>query len=143
MEDNVIKVSVRPNKQNSVKVSSNVVSTPITANSDTSQLWSQVSKNWAVSENIVDNTDYSSKYYANKAKENATTAQSISEAVKSDYNEFLTASLNANEQLQTGKEEALTSLESARADAENSINNTKTTAIGDIEFMVKSKRYKA
>lgn len=135
MEDNVIKVSVRPNKQNSVKVSSNVVSTPITANSDTSQLWSQVSKNWAVSENIVDNTDYSSKYYANKAKENATTAQGISEAVKSDYNEFLTASLNANEQLQTGKEEALTSLESARADAENSINNTKTTAISDIEFV--------
>lgn len=135
MEDNVIKVSVRPNKQNSVKVSSNVVSTPITANSDTSQLWSQVSKNWAVSENIVDNTDYSSKYYANKAKENATAAQGISEAVKSDYNEFLTASLNANEQLQTGKEEALTSLESARADAENSINNTKTTAISDIEFV--------
>ena len=146
MEDNVIKVSVRPNKQNSVKVSSNVVSTPITANSDTSQFWSQESKNWAVSDVIVDNTDYSSKHYAGIAKESAENAQNIEEIVKNDYNAFLEASMTANTELQATKENALTEIESNRVsavdsmnavknDAIDSINSTKTTILNDIEFV--------
>jgi hypothetical protein len=136
MSENKIKVSASTtSKAVRVNVSTPTLQGAVALSQDTSAYNAKIAEQWAVSENLVLGQDYSSKYYANKAKESASNAQGISEAVKSDYNEFLTASLNANEQLQTGKEEALTSLESARADAENSINNTKTTAISDIEFV--------
>ena len=133
MEDNVIKVSVRPNKQNSVKVSSNVVSTPITANSDTSQLWSQVSKNWAISEVLVDNTDYSSKYYANKAKESASNAQGFESSVRDIYNGFLGETTEAIENVQGARDEAIANIETSRVEAIDNITTVKSESIASVE----------
>ena len=151
MADNVIKVSVRPSKQNSVSVSSNIVSTPITANSDTSQLWSQVSKNWAVSDSIVDGVDYSSKFYANKAKTYAENAQSFESSSRDIYNNFLDSSTEAIENIGSVKEDAIINIENSKTEAivnianskteaVDSINNTKTTILNDIEFVAEGEK---
>ena len=124
MADNVIKVSVTSTKSQRVSVSSSQVATNITANSDTGRFWSQTSKNWAVSENIVDNEDYSSKYYANKSKESANTAKGYLESTREIHNSFASnASSYINE---------LTGLKDAGI---QEINSAKTTIINDIEFV--------
>jgi hypothetical protein len=124
MADNVIKVSVTSTKSQRVSVSSSQQATNITASPDTGRFWSQTSKNWAVSGNIVDGEDYSSKYYANKSKENANTAKSYLDSTQETYNSFVTDSNNYISDLieikEAGKEE---------------INSAKTTIINDIEFV--------
>ena len=57
MADNKINVTVSANTRKNITVSSTQQSTEITASTDTGRFWSQVSKNWAVSDVIVDNTD--------------------------------------------------------------------------------------
>ena len=66
----MVDISSQNNKIN-VNVSSagNKVSTNITP--DYAQYYSEKSKEWATSNRIVDNTDYSSKYYANESKKQA------------------------------------------------------------------------
>ena len=87
-----IRVNVTAGKSQKVTVSSQQTQTEILASADMGKFWSQKSKNWAVSESLVDGTDYSSKYYANKAKENANTAKSYSDTVKSNYENFVAES---------------------------------------------------
>lgn len=151
MADNKINVTVSANTRKNITVSSTQQSTEITASTDTGRFWSQVSKNWAVSDVIVDNIDYSSKHYAGIAKESAENAQNIEEIVKNDYNAFLEASMTANSELQATKENAITEIESnkinavdsmnaVKNDAVDSINSTKTTVLNDIELVAEGEK---
>ena len=88
MADNIIKVNVTANKTQRVTVSSANVGTEITASSDTGKFWAQNAKNWAVSENIVDGEDYSSKYYANKSKGYAQNAENFEAADPPGLSEY-------------------------------------------------------
>ena len=135
MADNIIKVNVTSVKQQRVSVSSSQVGTEITASGDTGRFWAQTAKNWAVSDVIVDNTDYSSKHYALEAKESANNAQSFENATRETYNSFLETSANAVTEIQGVKEETLTEIDNSKTNAVDSINSTKTTILNDIEFV--------
>ena len=88
MTDRTIQVNVGVSTPKNISVSSAQVSNDITASADTSKFWAQTAKNWAVSTNIVDNEDYSSKYYANKANNSALTAKDFAQAAQESYNQF-------------------------------------------------------
>lgn len=135
MADNIIKVNVTANKSQRVTVSSANVGTEITASSDTGRFWAQTAKNWAVSENIVDNEDYSSKYYANKSKGYAQTAESFAAAARETYNNIVTKSDNAITEIEELKEISEQEISIAVADGLTEINSTKTTILNDIEFV--------
>ena len=157
MADNIIKVNVTANKSQRVTVSSANVGTEITASSDTGKFWAQNAKNWAVSENIVDGEDYSSKYYANKSKSYAQNAESFEAATRETYDNFINLSNETTDAITGLKQTAVTEIEDIKsssvvdinatvdagiADINNTvndgiadINNTKTTILNDIEFV--------
>ena len=135
MADNIIKVNVTSNKQQRVTVSSAQVGTEITASSDTGKFWAQNSKNWAVSENIVDNTDYSSKYYANVSKNHAKDAKEYLETTIDNYNNFVVQSSESLGQISELKNSATEEILSFKDSAIDNINSTKTTILNDIEFV--------
>ena len=72
------------NNSVSINVSSSGTSASIKATPDTALFYSEKSREWAISNRIVDGVDYSSKYYANKANESATKAEKVIEDVKSE-----------------------------------------------------------
>ena len=66
----MVDISSQNNKINvTVSSSGNTVNTNVTP--DYAQYYSEKSREWAISNKIVDNTDYSSKYYANESKKQA------------------------------------------------------------------------
>ena len=66
----MVDISSQNNKINvTVSSSGNTANTNVTP--DYAQYYSEKSKEWAISNRIVDNTDYSSKYYANESKKQA------------------------------------------------------------------------
>jgi hypothetical protein len=105
-----IKVTVSSNKPKSVSIKSQQVANEISASADTGRIWAQTSKNWAVSDLLVENTDYSSKYYANQAKESASSAEAFNSSVSNTYNIFIDTAREANEQLETTTQESLASI---------------------------------
>jgi hypothetical protein len=135
MADNIIKVNVTANKTQRVTVSSANVGTEITASSDTGKFWAQNAKNWAVSENIVDGEDYSSKYYANKSKGYAQNAESFEVASRETYDNIVTKSESTITEIEELKEISEQEISVAVADGLTEINNKKNTAISDLEFV--------
>ena len=106
----MVDISSQNNKINiTVSSSGNTANTNITP--DYAQYYSEKSKEWAISNKIVDNTDYSSKYYANESKKQAdiSTAKAT-EVVESSNN-------------------AVTNIESARDNAINDVNTAGATQI--------------
>ena len=66
----MVDISSQNNKINvTVSSSGNTANTNVTP--DYAQYYSEKSKEWAISNRIIDNTDYSSKYYANESKKQA------------------------------------------------------------------------
>jgi hypothetical protein len=147
MSENKIKVSASTtSKAFRVNVNTPSLQGAVTLSPDTSAYNANIAEQWAISENIVLGKDYSSKHYANIAKESAENAQNIEEVVKNDYNAFLEASITANSELQATRDNAITEIESnkinavdsmnaVKNDAVDSINSTKTTILNDIEFV--------
>ena len=78
---------------------------------DTAMYYSNKSKDWAISDRIVDNTDYSSKYYANESKKQA----DISTA-------------KATEVVESGNT-AVSNIESARDNAIANVNTAGATQV--------------
>ena len=68
----------KTSETNALTYSNNANASAITAKEKAQESadYSELSKQWAISETLVDNTDYSSKHYANIAKEEATKAES-------------------------------------------------------------------
>jgi hypothetical protein len=111
MGENKIKVSASTTSK-AVRVNVNTPSSQgaVTLSPDTSAYNANISEQWAISENIVLGKDYSSKYYANKAKESANNAQGFANSTKQTYNAFLDSSVNANNELVATRDEALTAI---------------------------------
>lgn len=138
-----IKVNVTASKQQKVTVSSIQNSTEITTSADTGRFWAQNAKNWAISDVIVDNTDYSSKHYAQEAKTSAQNAESYENSVKSTYNSFIEVSSDAIAEIQSAKEETLTDIKNSSNEIKNDIvNDIKSTGFyikdGDIYYLDKN-----
>ena len=130
-----IRVNVSANKSKSVSVSSANVGTEITASSDTGKFWAQTAKNWAVSDFIVDNDDYSSKYYANKSKESANTAKGYLDSTTAIHNNFASDASSSINELTELKETGIQEINEAVVSGKEEINSAKTTIINDIEFV--------
>ena len=106
----MVDISSQNNKINiTVSSSGNTANTNVTP--DYAQYYSEKSKEWAISNRIVDNTDYSSKYYANESKKQA----DISTA-------------KATEVVESGNT-AVLSIESARNNAILDVNTAGATQV--------------
>ena len=106
----MVDISSQNNKINvTVSSSGNTANTNVTP--DYAKYYSEKSKEWATSNRIVDNTDYSSKYYANESKKQA----DISTA-------------KATEVIESGNT-AVSNIESARDNAIMDVNTAGATQV--------------
>ena len=109
----MVDISSQNNKINiTVSSSGNTANTNVTP--DYAQYYSEKSKEWAISDKIVDNTDYSSKYYANESKKQA----NISTA-------------KTTEVIESGNT-AVTNIESARDNAIIDITNQENLSVDNV-----------
>ena len=109
----MVDISSQNNKINiTVSSSGNTANTNVTP--DYAQYYSNKSKEWAISDRIVDNTDYSSKYYANESKKQA----NISTA-------------KATEVIESGNT-ALTNIDMARNNAILDITNQESLSVDNV-----------
>ena len=109
----MVDISSQNNKINvTVSSSGNTANTNVTP--DYAQYYSNKSKEWAISNRIVDNTDYSSKYYANESKKQA----DISTA-------------KTTEVIESGNT-AVTNIESARDNAIIDITNQENLSVDNV-----------
>ena len=106
----MVDISSQNNKINvTVSSSGNTANTNVTP--DYAQYYSEKSKEWAISNRIVDNTDYSSKYYANESKKQADISTT-----------------KATEVIESGNN-AVSNIESARDNAILDVNTAGATQV--------------
>ena len=117
-----IRVNVSANKTQKVEITPGQVQNQITATPDSSQYYSNLSKSWAIDDNLVQGTDYSSKYYAGKSSESATIAESYANAAVDTFNN-----------VQVATETSLANIETARVEAVDNITTVKSESIASVE----------
>ena len=123
------------NNSVSINVSSSGNSASIKASPDTAQYYSEKSREWAISNRIVDGVDYSSKYYAQQSGANAQKVVESENKVKEIYNTLLEESSGVSDGIREVGNEALTNIETVKNEAIDSIKSSKTTILNDIEFV--------
>lgn len=155
MSDNYIKVTVTGNKSKSVSVKSTELKNQITAGADMSIYYSNKAKEWAISDKLVDNEDYSSKYHANLAKsyteEGAlqiaeittlreqtladieTEKQNVIDMGTEQINQVSTISNTAISDIETSKTNALSDIDSAKNIVLEDISTQETQTINNIK----------
>ena len=132
MADNIIQVNVTSSKPKKVSVSSTQVSNEITASADTSKYFSGLARNWATSETLVENTDYSSKYYANKSKANAENSKTYAESTQTLYNDFIDNFSNYQGLLEETVQSGISTINESGTQVIETINNSVDGVIEDI-----------
>lgn len=125
MTDNYINVTVTSKENKRVTVSTQDPGFEVTATTDTGKFWAQTAENWATSDTIVENKDYSSKYYANKAKISEENARVYENAVKETYNTFLDISTDS-----------VVAVQNASQNAVNNINGVKTEVVNEVKGQI-------
>ena len=93
---------------------------------DSAMYYSNKSKEWAISNKIVDNTDYSSKYYAGESKKQA----DISTAKATEVIESGNTALSS---IDTAKNNAITSITNQETTSKTSLIDEGATQIGLIQ----------
>ena len=109
----MVDISSQNNKIN-VTVSSSGNTAKVNATPDSARYYSDKSKEWAISDKIVDNTDYSSKYYANESKKQADIATA-----------------KTTEVIESGNT-AVSNIESARDNAITDITNQENLSVDNV-----------
>ena len=109
----------------SVGTTANVNATP-----DSARYYSDKSKEWAISEKLIDNEDYSSKYYANESKKQADISTAKTTEVVESGN-------TAVSNIESARDNALSAIgqtngSGARGEAITAITNNKTSALTEI-----------
>ena len=99
---------------NKITVTSLGTTANVNATPDSARYYSDKSKEWAISDKLIDNTDYSSKYYANESKKQA----DISTA-------------KTTEVIESGNT-AVTNIESARDNAIIDITNQENLSVDNV-----------
>jgi hypothetical protein len=110
MGENQIKVTATTNKPLRVNVTAPGSQGNVTLSPDSSAYNAGLAEQWAISDKLVLGKDYSSKYYANQAKENALSVESFAEDVSSIYNSFTEISEQAINELNTTRDEAIVTI---------------------------------
>lgn len=120
------------NNSVSINVSSGGNSASIKATPDMAQYYSEKSREWAISNRIVDNTDYSSKYYAEKSKESETKAENYERSVIEKYNSYVEVSNQAETELQTLKDDSISQINTVTSSGISDIANKASEAVTEI-----------
>jgi hypothetical protein len=120
------------NNSVSINVSSGGNSASINATPDMAQYYSEKSREWAISNRIVDNTDYSSKYYAEKSKESETNSQNYERSVIEKYNSFVEASDQAETEIQTIRDDSILQINTVASSGISDITNKTSEAVTEI-----------
>ena len=114
------------NNSVSVNVSTGGTSASIKATPDMAQYYSEKSREWAVSNRIVENIDYSSKYYAEKSKESATSALSSAEQAKNVKEQAI-------EEINSLKDAATNEIQDVAINATSDVTDVKIEALSNIQ----------
>lgn len=146
MADNnkTFSVSVKTSSPSSIRVMPGTVQNGIIVKGDTSLYYANLARNWAISPDLVQNEDYSSKYYAGISKDNADLAKEYSESAElsltsldtliTDYNNNFQASVStALSDVEEAKTSTLETISTAETTAVTSVTNAKNTAVSTIE----------
>ena len=99
---------------------------------DKSLYYSTLSKDWAISNTIVDNEDYSSKYYASESKMHAESAEKQATIAEGKTSEVVNQGNEVLAKITENKNSAINSINIAKSAAVNSINTAKTEAVNTI-----------
>ena len=86
MSENQINVTASTGKPIKVNVTAPNSQGAVTLSQDTSAYNAEIARQWAVSDNKVLQEDYSSKYYANKAKDSENSAKNYANVAETVYN---------------------------------------------------------
>lgn len=116
---------------NKIILKSQGTSGKISITTDTSYQNSQKSREWAISPNLVDNEDYSSKYYAKKSKEAADVATGAIDDIEASKAEFDISYNTKSQALNTQYTGYVTELEEQKTEAITDIEN-KTEGLTDL-----------
>lgn len=135
MSKNYINVSVSTSKPTRVSVSTPANQQNVDVTRDTSAYNAEIAKQWATSENLVLNEDYSAKHYAKEAKKSEQNAESFESATRETYNSFVSDASSYIEELTELKDAGAVEINEAVASGKDEINSTKTTILNDIEFV--------
>ena len=117
----MVDISSQNNKVN-ITVSSSGNTTNVNATPDYTKYYSDKSKEWAISDKIVDNTDYSSKYYANESKKQA----DISTAKTT---EVIESGNNAVSNIENARDNAITDITNQENLSVDNVNTAGATQI--------------
>lgn len=121
------------NNSVSINVSTSGNSASIKATPDMAQYYSEKSREWATSNKIVDGVDYSSKYYANKANESATKAESAKQLV-TEAKDGVIAEVKQEAQVQISTIQQVSQLEQEEVqEVINRIEEGKAVYMGEDE----------
>ena len=110
-----------------IKVSSTNSSNPVQSSNSMAQYWSDKSREWAISENIVDGVDYSSKHYAQISSVNA-------DKTSADLVSITSIKAEATEEIQVAGTEVLGSISEAQTEALETITSSATEATLNIDI---------
>ena len=133
MADKVIHVNVTATKSQKVNVSAGNVQNQITATPDSSQYYSNLAKNWAISDKLVNNEDYSAKKYANLAKQDAERANTFTNSCLETYNNVVDYSAEAIDNIVATKNSAISDISETGHKAVTDIESSKSAILGEIE----------
>ena len=120
----MVDISSQNNKINiTVSSSGNTANTNVTP--DYAQYYSEKSKEWAISNRIVDNIDYSSKYYANESKKQADISTAKATEVVESGN-------TAVSNIENARDNAITNVNTAGATQVSSVNTAGITQVANV-----------
>ena len=120
----MVDISSQNNKINvTVSSSGNTANTNVTP--DYAQYYSEKSKEWAISNRIVDNTDYSSKYYANESKKQADISTAKTAEVVESGN-------NAVSNIENARDNAITDITNQENVSVDNVNTAGATQVSSV-----------
>lgn len=122
-QNNKMNVTVTSGSSSSnINIKPSVSQTDISASPDTAMYYSEKSREWAIGSKLVDNEDYSSKYYANKAKDSENSAKNYANVAETAYNN-----------IQDSANGVIADIENIRVEATESLTSLATTGVASIE----------
>lgn len=112
-------------KKINITVSTSGNKASVNASPDTAMYYSNKSREWAISDKIIDGEDYSSKYYANTSKQNADKSTVNLENLTTNYNQY-------KNELENTKNISVEEIGTAKTNAISDITNQETLSVDNV-----------
>lgn len=112
-------------KKINITVSTSGNKASVNATPDMAMYYSNKSREWAISDKIVSNEDYSSKYYANISKQNADKSTVNLGNLTTNYNQY-------KNELENTKNISIEEIETAKTNAISDITNQETLSVDNV-----------